>query len=236
MTTHEQVRVWMVAAIGLAAALGWVVAGVSAAPDTALRDASEFASIDDPVARSKALFVEAGRVIQHPRCLNCHPTDAHPRQGDRMVFHEPPVVRGADGHGTAPMGCATCHQAENVGFARLPGHPDWHLAPLEMGWIGEPLGAICRQLKDETRNGGMDLEALSEHMAHDSLVGWAWAPGPGREPAPGSQAAFGRLIRAWIDSGAHCPDGEAGADSGPQAPVSVACSNCHDRVPSTAND
>ncbi|HEU4534897.1 MAG TPA: hypothetical protein VFS00_12295 [Polyangiaceae bacterium] len=42
-------------------------------------------------------------------------------------------------------------------------------------------------------------------MAEDVLVGWGWAPGPGRQPVPGTQRAFGELIRAWIDAGAACP-------------------------------
>lgn len=198
-------------------------------PADPLRAVAEFESIADRTERSKAFFVEAGRVIQHPRCLNCHPTDAHPRQGDRLAMHEPPVVRGSAGQGVTGMRCATCHQAANVDHARLPGHPVWHLAPLEAGWIGEPLQAICEQLKDAERNGGMDMDALHEHMAHDSLVGWAWDPGPGREPAPGTQAAFGALIRAWIDSGAHCPDGAEGAGRGPVAPAGADCAACHER-------
>lgn len=214
----------------LAIALGCAAGEDPAPPAVALRAVDDFDGIDDPVARSKALFVEAGRVIQHPRCLNCHPTDAHPRQGETLAMHQPPVVRGDDNHGTAAMRCGTCHQAENVDHARLPGHPEWHLAPIEMGWIGLPLRAICEQLKDRERNGGMDLEALHEHMVHDSLVGWGWAPGAGREPAPGTQASFGKLIRAWVDSGAHCPDGEAGAAIGPVAPVGVDCASCHARM------
>ena len=42
-------------------------------------------------------------------------------------------------------------------------------------------------------------------MAKDELVGWAWKPGVGREPAPGTQAAFGALVKAWAESGAACP-------------------------------
>jgi hypothetical protein len=42
-------------------------------------------------------------------------------------------------------------------------------------------------------------------MAEDSLVGWGWHPGAGRAPAPGTQAEFGALIKAWADSGAACP-------------------------------
>jgi hypothetical protein len=41
------------------------------------------------------------------------------------------------------------------------------------------------------------------HVA-DPLVGWAWNPGADREPAAGTQAAFGALIKAWADSGAAC--------------------------------
>ena len=43
------------------------------------------------------------------------------------------------------------------------------------------------------------------HMASDTLVGWAWTPGFGREPAPGSQKELGALIEAWINTGAECP-------------------------------
>jgi len=49
------------------------------------------------------------------------------------------------------------------------------------------------------------MAALVKHMAEDSLVGWAWSPGAGRTPAPGTQAEFGTLVRAWADAGGHCP-------------------------------
>jgi hypothetical protein len=42
-------------------------------------------------------------------------------------------------------------------------------------------------------------------MANDDLVAWGWNPGAGREPAPGTQAQLGELVKAWIDAGAHCP-------------------------------
>jgi hypothetical protein len=74
-----------------------------------------------------------------------------------------------------------------------------------MAWEGKSLGEICRQLKDINRNGGRDLAMLQEHVAKDDLVAWAWSPGEGREPAPGSQEAAGKLFQAWVDSGAECP-------------------------------
>jgi hypothetical protein len=70
---------------------------------------------------------------------------------------------------------------------------------------GRSVAQICEQIKDRARNGGRDMAALVQHMAVDALVGWAWRPGAGRTPAPGSQAEFGALIRAWAAAGGYCP-------------------------------
>ena len=83
--------------------------------------------------------------------------------------------------------------------------PRWRLAPIEMAWVGQTLGAICEQIQDPKRNGGRTLKQIVDHMARDSLVGWAWHPGDGREPAPGTQEEFGALITAWAEAGAYCP-------------------------------
>lgn len=179
----------------------------AAAPkkDTGLKPAASFANIAKPADRSRALFKEAGKVIMHARCVNCHPAGDQPTQGDTGAPHLPAVVRGADGHGAIALRCNTCHQAENYEPSRVPGHPQWGVAPLEMAWQGRTLGQICEQIKDPKRNGGKTLTQIHEHMAHDGLVGWAWNPGSTRKPAPGTQAQFGELIAAWIDSGAECP-------------------------------
>ena len=174
-------------------------------PKVMLKPAAEFASIKDDHARSIALFQEAGKVILSPRCLNCHPRDNSPRQGDDMHVHQPPVERGAGGMGKAGMRCITCHGQTNFDPAHIPGHPKWMLAPVEMAWIGKSLGEICAQIKDPKRNGGKTMEQIYEHMAHDSLVGWGWHPDAGRPPAPGSQEEFGALIKGWMDTGAWCP-------------------------------
>jgi hypothetical protein len=192
-----------VVALALAA-----LAGAGAAAE--LRGPGEFAGIADERARAVALFEEMGQVLQHPRCVNCHPAGDSPLQGEAMVLHRPPVVRGDGGMGAPGMMCTTCHGAGNVAFVgaegSIPGHEIWHLAPLEMAWEGRSLGEICAQIKDPTRNGGKSLAELHEHNAHDGLVGWGWHPGEGREPAPGDQATFGALTQAWIDAGAHCPE------------------------------
>jgi hypothetical protein len=171
----------------------------------ALRDVSTFASISDPVERSRALFVEVGKVIESPRCMNCHPKGDRPSQGVDLHPHIPIVTRGTDDKGTVVLRCQTCHQSANYAPSGVPGHPAWAVAPLAMAWQGHSLAQICEQIKDKQRNGGKSLAQLHEHMAHDSLVGWAWDPGPERSPAPGSQKELGALVDAWIASGAHCP-------------------------------
>jgi hypothetical protein len=208
----------LAAALGAASLSAIALTAVSFAQDTAapaantLKPASGFDSISDKAERSRALFTEAGKVILHPRCVNCHPADDHPRQGMDMHLHQPPVSRGEGGIGMPGMMCGTCHGAANVtvvGQAEtiksIPGHPEWHLAPIEMAWLGKSLKDICEQLKDPERNGGRSLADIVDHMANDSLVGWGWSPGAGREPVPGTQKEFGDLIRYWVDTGAECP-------------------------------
>jgi hypothetical protein len=52
----------------------------------------------------------------------------------------------------------------------------------------------------------MRADALVEHIGEDHLVGWAWAPGYGRRPAPGTQKEAGALVEAWVKTGAVCPN------------------------------
>ncbi len=170
-----------------------------------LKPPDAFATIVDRGERSIALFMEAGKVLTHPRCVNCHPATERPLQGERMEQHQPLVVRGADNHGAPGMRCETCHGLRNFDAGRVPGHPAWHVAPIEMAWENKTLGEICEQIKDPARNGRKDMARLIHHMAEDSLVGWGWDPGVGREPAPGTQKLFGDLIKAWAETGAVCP-------------------------------
>ena len=160
----------------------------------------------DTVAKLSAIFTELGKVLTHPRCLNCHPAGDRPRQGDMARLHQPPVERGADGFGLPAMRCPICHLQANFNPAGVPGNPIWHLAPREMGWEGRTLGEICAQIKDPARNGNRSVDALIEHIGEDHLVGWAWAPGYGRQPAPGTQKQAGALVEAWVKTGAECPN------------------------------
>jgi len=178
---------------------------VSLASAGELKDKAAFEVIADPADRSVAIFEEMGRVLQHPRCVNCHPAGESPLQGREMKIHEPPVQRGPADFGVTGMTCTTCHMSRNVEPAGVPGDPAWHVAPKSMIWEGKTLGEICEQIKDPERNGGRDLAAMHKHMAEDSLVGWGWNPGGTREPVPGTQARFGELFALWMEAGAHCP-------------------------------
>jgi len=174
-------------------------------PSNELASPESFSSIPDQPARSAAIFTELGKVLTSPRCVNCHPAGDRPHQGDLGRPHQPPVERGADGLGAAAMRCPICHQKANFEPGRVPGHPEWHLAPREMAWEGKTIGEICVQIKDPARNGGLKLEDIIHHIGEDTLVGWAWAPGFGRTPAPGTQKEARALVEAWIGTGAVCP-------------------------------
>ncbi|MBO0662186.1 Isoquinoline 1-oxidoreductase subunit [Jiella sp. MQZ9-1] len=189
------------------------VAPKKASEDIKLKSASDFDNIKDEKERSIAIFEETGKVLLNPRCVNCHPAGDRPLQGLDMHPHQPPVERGQANFGVPGMMCNTCHGPNNVkviaqsdDIKSIPGNPNWHLAPIEMAWQGRTLGEICRQIKDKDRNGGKTLADLVDHMAHDDLVGWAWHPGAGRKPVPGTQKQFGELYKAWAATGAHCPD------------------------------
>ena len=184
-----------------------MVAGyaVSETAPQMLASPESFASIADTDTRSAAMFTELGKVLTHPRCTNCHPAGDRPHQGDESRLHQPPVTRGVDGHGLPAMRCSICHGNANFDPGRMPGHPEWHLAPREMAWEGKTLGEICTQIKDPARNGGRKVEDLVHHIGEDTLVGWAWHPGFGRTPAPGTQKQAGALVEAWVSTGAACP-------------------------------
>jgi len=199
----------LVTAIGSGAVLGkarQAADGEAPASSDTLKPVDAFASIKDEAARSVALFAEAGKALQHPRCLNCHPAGDRPTQHEAMTPHEPWVVRGADGMGVAAMRCNTCHGEKNFEPSHAPGNPAWRLAPASMAWQGKSLKEICEQLKDRKRNGGKSDAQMILLAKEDDLVGWGWKPGADRQPAPGTQAQFGALIEAWLKSGRHCPE------------------------------
>ena len=152
------------------------------------------------------------KVLSHPRCANCHTPDERPRWSDdktgAQINHAMNVQRGHDGSGFGNPGlrCTTCHgEANGARNGMPPGAPNWHLAPVEMAWTGQTSAQICAQIKDPLRNGGRDLEAVAKHIAEDKLVLWGWAPGPGRDPAPGTPEETYAALKRWAAAGAPCP-------------------------------
>lgn len=171
-----------------------------------------FADIADRATRSRAVFGEIAKVLTGPRCMNCHPDGDHPLQGTDHHIHQPAAARGPNDSGVPGLPCASCHTDRNftlptgeASYRSIPGHPRWGLAPIEMAWQGKSTEEICRQIKDPARNGGRSLALLQDHIANDDLVGWAWNPGAGRQPALGTQKQLGDLVQTWIDTGAECP-------------------------------
>jgi hypothetical protein len=200
-------QIILTASIALLSLMGSSVADT---PQAQLQPPAAFQKIADSKARSSALFTEASRVLQHPRCLNCHPAQRLPTQGEDLHPHVPSIEIGPENKGTKALPCSSCHTNDNVPtlgtrLQSIPGTSGWALAPASMAWQGLSKGETCAQLKDPARNGNRTLAQIGKHMAEDHLVGWAWHPGAGRAPSPGTQAAFGALIKAWIETGAHCP-------------------------------
>ncbi len=148
------------------------------------------------------LFTDIAKVLQHPRCLNCHVTGDTPKQGDDRHDHIPSVKRGPDGRGSG-LTCNVCHQSSNGPVA--PGAPDWHLAPVAMAWEGLSVGDLCRAVIDSTKNGNRDLKSIAAHMTTDPIVQWGWAPGGTRKPVPMSKEDFAKAVNAWVESGGACP-------------------------------
>src|SRR2546423_507667 len=140
MSSEMRLRVFIAASVLMTSLL--MASAASGEEADRLAPPESFASIADPAARSAALFGEWGKVLTPPRCVTCHPASDHPHQGEGGRLHQPPVERGADGFGLPAMRCPICHQRANFEPGRVPGHPQWHLAPREMAWEGKSLGEI----------------------------------------------------------------------------------------------
>ena len=191
--------------------------GVNAGPDV---DAEPDPATDpapaapDPakIAEGLELWGKIHQVFAHPRCANCHvgednrPRWSGPSYGKTRV-HGMNVNAGASRIGAEYMPCATCHGTRNIDLPHAaPGAPNWQLPPAAFAWFGKTSAQICGQIKDPERNGGRTLAEIAEHVDHDALLQWAWAPGPGRQPAPFSRVEVTEMILEWEATGAPCPE------------------------------
>lgn len=170
--------------------------------------------------KSKAIdaFSTVQKVLQHPRCQNCHiPGDA-PLQFDAGLPHTMEVTRGLYGIGVPGLPCSACHGEANLpasyGPHAPPGAPNWHLPPPEtkMVFIGLSAAELCETIKNKSKNGGRDLDALIKHVSEDGLVLWGWSPGGERAPVSIPHAEFVTKFKEWAAAGGPCP-GDTVADA-----------------------
>lgn len=210
MKTTTPTRTLGAAAL-IAAALS--LAGVALAEDKAAEapratePAPKTISAQQEAAGRKA-FLDVAKVLQSPRCMNCHPTGDRPLQTDASRPHALNISRRSVAAG---LECAACHRTENSEAIGVPGGPpgapNWHLPPEDTPMIFQGLTAakLCAQLKDPAANGGKNLEQLLEHVSHDPLVLWGWSPGGERTKPPLAHKAFVASFSTWVASGGACP-------------------------------
>lgn len=188
---------------------------------TAVHSSSRKSLTERRDAAARAAFMEAYKVFQSPRCMNCHPAGDAPLQGDDSRPHFYRVRRGVDGNGLYSERCSNCHQAANQpGLDTPPGAPNvlengaldyttprWHLpsAKTPMIFQGRTAAELCIQLKDPNRNGGLAPSQLIHHVSTDPLVLWGWNPGEGRTRPPLTHDEFVLKITEWLDKGGACP-------------------------------
>lgn len=154
-------------------------------------------------------------VASHPRCSNCHtgkagiPMWSGPSYGEARP-HGMGIKAGESRVGAEYLPCSACHikstRTQVLPHAAPRANADWQLAPAGAGWFGRSSRWICEQMRDPARNGGMDHKQLANHASHDVILQWAWAPGPGREPAPYSIDEHTADILEWGAAGQPCPD------------------------------
>jgi len=115
--------------------------------------------------------------------------------------------------GAETLLCQTCHTTKNEDWENANETPhtaprvamSWALAPVEAHWFGQTSEQICAQLRNPETNGNRDMMQIAEHLNHDLILHWAWAPGGGREPAPYSLQEHVNDILAWGVADMPCP-------------------------------
>lgn len=147
-------------------------------------------------------------VLTHKRCVNCHPNDNIPKQGEDSHAHRFDITRS---NGVGATNCNTCHQSTNNNYSGVPGAPEWSLAPASMAWEGLNRYEIARMMTDKTRNGNRTIDDLMHHLTEHELVLWAWNPGVdaegnARELPPVSKEEYIDAVKKWVEEGAIIPD------------------------------
>lgn len=168
---------------------------------------NEMASVEissEATAESEVAFDKMMDVLSHKRCVNCHPSDRSPKQGEDSHPH----LFGIQGGGS--VACNTCHQESNNNYSGVPGAPDWALAPPSMAWEGLSRIEIAQSMMDRSKNGNRSAEDIMHHLTEHELVLWAWEPGINaegipREKPPVPKEEYIAAVKEWIEAGAIIP-------------------------------
>lgn len=165
----------------------------------------------DSTSSENEAFDKMMDVLTHQRCMNCHPNDNIPKQGDDSHPHYFGMSRGEGNLGFDATKCATCHQSENNDYSGVPGAPEWSLAPDKMKWEGLTRNEIARSMLNKENNGNRDLEELEHHLTEHALVLWTWKPGVDaqgipRELPPVPLEEYKAAVKEWIEHGAIVPE------------------------------
>lgn len=152
-------------------------------------------------------------VVSHPRCTNCHVgADGVPmwndQRSDEKVAHGMYVRAGESRIGAETMPCRTCHvtATSDNGIRHAPPQiaDAWRLPPVELAWLGRSSAALCRQLRDPDRNGGLDTAQLAVHLETSEFVAWSFDPGAGRSAPPGTLSDLQIALDRWVAAGTPC--------------------------------
>lgn len=151
-------------------------------------------------------FDKMMKVLTHKRCVNCHPNDNIPKQGEDSHPHYFDMERGQDNLGFQATKCTTCHQSENNNYSGVPGAPEWSLAPASMFWEGLSRTEIAKSMMDPIRNGNRTPEETMHHLTEHELVLWAWEPGVNAEGAPRELPPIPKdeyiaAVKKWFEEG-----------------------------------
>lgn len=198
------------------AAILLILAAPAGFADEAIVAPPEAGSVS--TADGLAAWDKVYQVLSHPRCANCHtgPDNRPMWSGPEFATpgpHGMNIDAGDSRMGAETLVCSTCHITGPApgGAPHAPPHAaiDWQLAPVEMEWFGRTSAQVCAQLSDPDRNGGRDWVGIAEHLrddaAHGGFVAWGFAPGGGREPAPGNLQSHIDDVLKWGAAGQPCP-------------------------------
>ena len=152
-------------------------------------------------------------VASHPRCTNCHVGAQEAPMWEGLGYGAGAVhgmnIRADETRiGAESVPCRTCHvtsgRANRVPHAAPHILEAWRLPPPEMAWLGASSTDLCAQLRDPESNDGHDLESLVDHVRNSPFVAWGFAPGGGREGAPGDPETLARELLVWGEAGMPC--------------------------------